>query len=374
MLHVAAHYGRSHFAAEVLKISPAFLCHQNKKNETALHIAANEGHIEVIHLLLSITENHKETLMRMTDENGDTVLDKARETSLYLAAEFGLREALSEILNSCKQPTSSAGPLNRTPLHAAVIQEHTGLKEVVSDMLGWKKSLAYLPAGSENDWTTAIHIAAGAAILYSQANVVSYLLKPRKWDKLVEDPDNDGNTTHHLLASSNFWGYVPLELKDHPRTKKMSYNKENKTPFDVAVSCTEWRVDKDRITPSLYHDFLNSIAQLGRRSPRLNQMDRQKIIFNQAKECDINIKGGFESDDNGPNKGMAILIRKSAFHAFFITDAIAFAFSAGAIFSYFYMATILVQCPFRIWVICGLSVKLELGRSSLQCQQLSLLL
>ncbi|KAF3632491.1 putative ankyrin repeat-containing protein-like [Capsicum annuum] len=338
MLHVAAHYGRSHFAAEVLKISPAFLCHQNKKNETALHIAANEGHIEVIHLLLSITENHKETLMRMTDENGDTVLDKvARETSLYLAAEFGLREALSEILNSCKQPTSSAGPLNRTPLHAAVIQEHT-------------------------------------AILYSQANVVSYLLKPRKWDKLVEDPDNDGNTTHHLLASSNFWGYVPLELKDHPRTKKMSYNKENKTPFDVAVSCTEWRVDKDRITPSLYHDFLNSIAQLGRRSPRLNQMDRQKIIFNQAKECDINIKGGFESDDNGPNKGMAILIRKSAFHAFFITDAIAFAFSAGAIFSYFYMATILVQCPFRIWVICGLSVKLELGRSSLQCQQLSLLL
>ncbi|PHU18472.1 hypothetical protein BC332_14167 [Capsicum chinense] len=76
MLHMAAHYGRSHFAAEVLKISPAFLCHQNKKNETALHIAANEGHIEVIHLLLSITENHKETLMRMTDENGDTVLHK----------------------------------------------------------------------------------------------------------------------------------------------------------------------------------------------------------------------------------------------------------------------------------------------------------
>ncbi|KAM3268327.1 hypothetical protein P3S67_031268 [Capsicum chacoense] len=94
-------------------------------------------------------------------------------------------------------------------------------------MLGWEKSLAYLPAGSENDWTTAIHIAAGAAILYSQANVISYLLKPRKWDKLVEDPENDGNTTQHLLASSNFWGYVPLELKDHPRTKKMSYNKEN---------------------------------------------------------------------------------------------------------------------------------------------------
>ncbi|KAM3345517.1 hypothetical protein P3S68_025226 [Capsicum galapagoense] len=205
------------------------------------------------------------------------------------------------------------------------------------------------------------------AIFCSQANVVNYLLKSTKWDKLVEDPDNDGNTPLYLLASSNFWGYVPLELKDHPRAKKMSYNKENKTPFDVAVSCTEWTADKDRIAPSLYHDFLNSIAQLGRRSPKLNQMDRQKIIFNQAKERDINIKGiwsaaqmqlvvatllvtvtfaagftlptSFESDDNSPNKGMEVLIKKTAFHAFVITDAIAFACSAGAIFRYFYMAT-----------------------------------
>ncbi|XP_047261707.1 ankyrin repeat-containing protein ITN1-like [Capsicum annuum] len=151
ILHVAAHYGRSHFVAEALKISPALLCHWNNKNETALHVAANEGHIEVVHLLLSIDEHHKETLMRMADDNGDTALhkavrsrhqdvarllvkedpefefpfNKARETPMYLAAESGLREALVEILNSCKQPTSSAGPLNRTPLHAAVIQEHT---------------------------------------------------------------------------------------------------------------------------------------------------------------------------------------------------------------------------------------------------------
>ncbi|PHU08998.1 hypothetical protein BC332_20858 [Capsicum chinense] len=95
-------------------------------------------------------------------------------------------------------------------------------------------------------------------------------------------------------------------------------------------------------------------------------MDRQKIIFNQAKERDINIKGilsaaqmplvvatllvtvtfaagftlpgGFESDAISPNKGMTILIRKTAFHAFLIMDAIAFAFSAGATFSYFHMA------------------------------------
>lgn len=46
VLHVAALYGHSHFVGEVLKITPALLCHQNKKNETALHIAANEGTVK----------------------------------------------------------------------------------------------------------------------------------------------------------------------------------------------------------------------------------------------------------------------------------------------------------------------------------------
>ncbi|KAM3345514.1 hypothetical protein P3S68_025223 [Capsicum galapagoense] len=311
----------------------------DENGDTALHKAVRSRHRDVVKLLVK------------EDSEFEFPFNKARETPLYLAAESGFREVLIEILNSCKQPTSSAGPLNRTPLHAAVIQEHTGVKEVVSNMLGWKKALAYLPAGSENDWTTAIHISASAgkidvlhellnccpdcwemldsygrnalheAILYSQANVVDYLLKSRKWDKLVEDPDNDGNTPLQLLASSNIWGYVPLELKDHPRAEKMSYN-------------------KDRIAPSLYSDFFISFAQLGRRVLKLNQLDRQKIISNQAKERDINIKGilsagqmqlvvatllvrvtfaagftlpgGFESDENSPNKGMASLIRKNS--------------------------------------------------------------
>ncbi|PHT49043.1 hypothetical protein CQW23_13251 [Capsicum baccatum] len=62
-----------------------------------------------------------------------------QETPLCLAAESGFQDALIIILKSCKKPTYAAGPSNRTPLHAAVIQKHKG---------------------SENDWTTAIHIAA----------------------------------------------------------------------------------------------------------------------------------------------------------------------------------------------------------------------
>ncbi|PHU18466.1 hypothetical protein BC332_14161 [Capsicum chinense] len=151
----------------------------DENGDTALHKAVRSRHQDVARLLVK------------EDPEFEFPSDKARETPMHLADEFGLRDALVEILNSCKKPTSFAGPLNRTPLHAAVIQEHTdcarllmqwnrslceepdvggwnslhfaallGLKEVVSDMLGWRRSLAYLPAGSENDWITAINIAA----------------------------------------------------------------------------------------------------------------------------------------------------------------------------------------------------------------------
>ncbi|PHU18711.1 hypothetical protein BC332_14406 [Capsicum chinense] len=131
-------------------------------------------------------------------------------------------------------------------------------------MLRWKKSLVYLPAGSENAWTTAIHIAASegdvnminellnhspdcrdllnsnnqntlhVAVLNNQDEVVLFLLDSDKCDSLVDEPDSDGNTPLHLLAASG--NHVP-ELINHPRAKKMSFNKENQTPLDIALSC-----------------------------------------------------------------------------------------------------------------------------------------
>ncbi|XP_047268717.1 ankyrin repeat-containing protein At5g02620-like [Capsicum annuum] len=125
-----------------------------QENETALHIAANEGHTEVVLVLLACLRDHntKEKLTWMTDAGGDTALHKvvrsqhldvvkllvkedsefefppnhAQETPLYLAAESGFHDSLINILESYEKPTYAAGPSNRAPLHAAVIQEHRG--------------------------------------------------------------------------------------------------------------------------------------------------------------------------------------------------------------------------------------------------------
>ncbi|KAF3658594.1 putative ankyrin repeat-containing protein-like isoform 2 [Capsicum annuum] len=201
------------------------------------------------------------------------------ETPLYLAAEYGFHDALINILEYCKKATYSAGPSNRTPLHAVVIHEHEdcirslwrwnkplceepdlwgwnslhyavklGVEAVVSDMLAWKTSLVYLLAGNENDWTKAIHIAASegdvsminkllnhrpdcrdmlnrnnqnalhVSVLNTQDKVVCSLLDSDKCDSLVDEPDRDGNTPLYLLAVSG--NHVP-ELINHTRAKKM---------------------------------------------------------------------------------------------------------------------------------------------------------
>ncbi|KAF3655302.1 putative ankyrin repeat-containing protein-like isoform 2 [Capsicum annuum] len=414
VLHVAALYGHSRFAAEVLKITLASLCCQNKKNETALHIPANEGHTEVVRVLLACVDDHntKEKLMRAMDTSGDTALHKAvrsqhldvvkllvkedsefefppnhaQETPLYLAAESGFHDALINILESCKKPTYAAGPSNRTPLHAAVIQKHKGC---------------------ENDWTTAIHIAASegdvnmiiellnhfpdcrdtlnsnnqnalhVAVLKNQDKVVRVLLGSDKCDSLVDERDIDGNTPLHLLAAP---GNHMCELINHPRAKKMSFNKENQTPLDIALSCTA-TTKKEKLVEDLC-----SIGRFGKRDfevkrkyeympnpndemgtgvkMRLGEDDHDKaekadqtevksimkvaqihivvatLIMTITFAAGITLPGGFESDSDSPNQGMAILIRKTAIHAFVVSDAIAFTCSAVAIFIYFFMADV----------------------------------
>ncbi|KAF3679798.1 putative ankyrin repeat-containing protein-like isoform 2 [Capsicum annuum] len=336
---------------EVLKITPALLCYQNKKNETALHIAANEGHTEVIHVLLVRIEDHntKEKLTRMIGASGDTALHKAvrsqhldvvkilvkedpefefppnhaEETPLYLAAESGFHDALINILESCKKPIYATDCIRSlwhwnkplceeldlwgwNSLHYAV---KLGLEDVVFDMLGWKKSLVYLPTGSENDWTTIIHITASeddvnminklldhcpncwdmlnrnnqnalhVAVLNNQDKVVRFLLDSNKYDNLVDEPDSDGNSPLHLVVVSG--NHVP-ELINHPRAKPMSFIKQNQTPLDTTLLCTV-TTKKEKLV-----DDLCSIGRFGKRDFKVKR--KYEYMHNPNNEMGTRVK------------------------------------------------------------------------------------
>ncbi|KAF3624734.1 putative ankyrin repeat-containing protein-like isoform 2 [Capsicum annuum] len=264
-------------------------------------------------------------------------------------------------------------------LHYAV---KLGLAGVVSDMLRWKKSLAYLPAGSENDWTTAIHIAASegdvnmirnllnhcpdccdmlnsnnqnalhVTSLNNQDEVIRFLLDSYKCGSLVDEPDRDGNTPLHLFAASG--NHLP-ELINHPRAKKMSFNKENQTLLDIALSCTATTKKRDFEVKRTYeymplreddHDKAEkadqTVIEIIMKSDQFHIVVAT-LIMTITFAAGITLPGGFESDPDSPNKGMEILIRKTTFLAFVVSNAIAFTFSSVAIFIYFIMASVVPE-------------------------------
>ncbi|KAM3236600.1 protein ACCELERATED CELL DEATH 6-like [Capsicum annuum] len=213
------------------------------------------------------------------------------------------------------------------PLHYAVKQ---GLRVVVRKMLGWKTSLPHTHTGNGNDWES---------------------------HNLIDKPDNDGNTPLHLLAASD-WISVPDKLRRHASTK-MSFNKENQTPVDI-LSSTEktLRAARPFQRCRLRH------CRLGRRDFEIKWKKMQKpedeteskgmlkdimeatqihlvvatLLVTVTFAAGFTLPGGFESDLNSSNKGMVILIRETVFHAFVVSDSIAFTCSAGAVFNYFYIA------------------------------------
>ncbi|KAM3345195.1 hypothetical protein P3S68_024904 [Capsicum galapagoense] len=89
----------------------------------------------------------------------------------------------------------------------------------------------------------ALHV----AVLHNKDKVVRFLLDSDKCDSLVDEPDSDDNTPLHFLAAS---GNRLPELINHPRAKKMSFNKQNQTPLDIALSCTTIK-KKDKLVEDL---------------------------------------------------------------------------------------------------------------------------
>ncbi|PHT82399.1 hypothetical protein T459_15414 [Capsicum annuum] len=165
--------------------------------DTALHKAVRSQHLDVVKLLVK------------EDSEFEFLPNHVQEKPLYLAAESGFHDALINILESYKKPAYAVGPSNRTPLHAAVIHEHKGLEDIVSDMLWWKKSLVYLLVGSENDWTIAIHIAASKGDL----NIINELLNhcPDCRDLLNSNNQN----ALHIALLNNLDENMALKRKNH---------------------------------------------------------------------------------------------------------------------------------------------------------------
>ncbi|KAM3345507.1 hypothetical protein P3S68_025216 [Capsicum galapagoense] len=303
--------------------------------DTALHKAVRTGCVDTVRLLVE------------QDPDFEFPANNAGESPLYLAAESGLVKCLSEILEHCNRPTY-CGPCGRTALHAAIIQKHLdcaaslwewnkslceetdkwdwnplhyavkqGLRVVVRKMLGWRTLLAYTHAGNGNDWATSIHIAANEG----PVNMIRELLF--HCPDSLEMLDSNGQNALHVAISN----YKTRVARPFQRCR-LRHCRLGRRDFEIKWKKMQKPEDETE-SKGMLKDIMEA-TQI--------HLVVATLLVTVTFAAGFTLPGGFESDLNSSNKGMAILIRETVFRAFVVSDTIAFTCSAGAVFNYFYIA------------------------------------
>ncbi|KAK6933365.1 Ankyrin repeat [Dillenia turbinata] len=224
ILHVAAEFGKTQCVDVILKACLSLLKQVNLKGETALHVAAREGHIDVVKALvagakalheeleigtgavrdlLGVTNNKKSTALHEAVRNRHLEVVKylleedsefpyvgndAGETPLYMAAERGYAKLVHAILEACTSPAHD-GPKGRTALHAAVSCKDKGM---IEDILRKKPFL--VKEADEHGWTP-LHWAA----YFDSSLIIIQLLQHD--ESVAYLKDKEGMTALHVAAT-----------------------------------------------------------------------------------------------------------------------------------------------------------------------------
>ncbi|KAI8003057.1 Protein ACCELERATED CELL DEATH 6 [Camellia lanceoleosa] len=242
VLHVAAQFGNQKYVKIILEKSPSssLLCSLNIDGETPLHIAAREGHLDIVKALIQCAKrlDHEEVesgggatmeMLRATNKDNDTALhmavrrrrnlgvvewltkedlefthlpNNAEETPLYLAAERECNDMVSMILKNCTSP-AYGGPKGQTALHVAAtnrwVTESTELllewKSELELLLEWKSDL--IKETDEYGWIP-LHYAAR----YGNKDGVKRILKKDKSVAYITtDEEGVEMTALHIAAA-----------------------------------------------------------------------------------------------------------------------------------------------------------------------------
>ncbi|KAJ3690587.1 hypothetical protein LUZ61_019751 [Rhynchospora tenuis] len=212
MLHIAAEQGHVELAKQLIRMDNTLFISENSRHETPLHLAARAGNNGIISLIVllaqqSLTRGAFEVLGRRNTD-GDTVLHEAARNGHVETVQvlMTVAPALSAKVNNASisplylavvkksvgvveallkyKDASAAGPKKQNALHAAVL----GSKELTSKLLDWRPELAY--ERDDDSGSTPLHYAAsdGDVVIVKEilgkAPSAVYILDKEGWSPL----------------------------------------------------------------------------------------------------------------------------------------------------------------------------------------------
>ncbi|PON39069.1 Transmembrane protein [Parasponia andersonii] len=118
-LHVATIGGNETFVEKTLQSYPLLVYEANMKGQTALHIAARLGHLEVASLLISYARR-TDGVAGAGTENLLTMVDHEKNTALHEAVRFGHYDIVELLIKKEPSLTCLTNDCGESPLFIAV--------------------------------------------------------------------------------------------------------------------------------------------------------------------------------------------------------------------------------------------------------------
>uniref|UniRef100_A0A5B7A0E6 Putative ankyrin repeat-containing protein n=2 Tax=Davidia involucrata TaxID=16924 RepID=A0A5B7A0E6_DAVIN len=209
-LYVAAEYGYVDLVKEMIKYYDLAAAGIKARNGfDALHIAAKQGDLEVVKVLM---EAHPELSM---------TVDISNTTALHTAATQGHIEVVNFLLELESSLATIARSNGKTALHSAARNGHV---EVVRALLGEEPGIA---TRNDKKGQTALHM----AVKGQNLEVVEELIKADP--SLINMVDTKCNTALHIATRKGRAQIVKMVLVQH-ETDKNAVNRSNETALDTA--------------------------------------------------------------------------------------------------------------------------------------------
>ncbi|RVW73197.1 Ankyrin repeat-containing protein [Vitis vinifera] len=231
ILHIASEFGNIECVNWILDLpsSSSLLQRPNLNEDTPFHLAAREGHLEVVEALINAAREptldietgpgpHKE------DPDFTYGANDSGITPLYMAVEGGFTAVVKLIIEKSSTSPSYNGLMGRTALHAAVICNDI---EMTKTILQWKPDLT--KEVDKNGWSP-LHYAAERGDL----EIVKLLLE--KSEKSVAYlRSKDGKKTALHIASFHHHTKIVEKILSHSPGCREQVDDEGNNVFHFAM-------------------------------------------------------------------------------------------------------------------------------------------
>ncbi|XP_019084575.1 PREDICTED: ankyrin repeat-containing protein At5g02620-like isoform X2 [Camelina sativa] len=206
-LYVAAEYGHTDMVKILMKHSDSVLAGTKAKNGfDAFHIAAKNGHLQVLDVLIEANPELSFTF------------DSSKTTALHTAASQGHREIVCFLLDKGVDLAAIARSNGKTALHSAARNGHTVIvKELIEKKAGMVTRV-------DKKGQTVLHM----AVKGQNTEIVDALMTADP--SLINAADNKGNTPLHIAVHKN----RAETALNYCEVSRVAVNKSGETALDIA--------------------------------------------------------------------------------------------------------------------------------------------